>query len=246
MRGGSDIYTSGWRTSSATDPRQRPLPGDSVLDKFIMAVTGTLLAFYVVVHLFGNLKIFLGAGQLDAYADWLRGVGSPLLPRMWVVWGFRMVLSAAFVGHVWAAWRVVRRNRLASGHGARAAAAAHTSVRRYAASTMRMSGVIIGSFVVFHLLDLTMGTANPGFEHGAVERNVVASLNRWPVAIAYSFATLALGTHLVHGTWSLFTSLGFYGRRVDRIRRVAATAIPMFVVVGNLAIPVAVLVGWVS
>ena len=226
--------------------RQRPLPGDSVRDKFVMAATGAFLAFYVVVHLFGNLKIFLGDGHLDAYGEWLRDFGEPLFPRTWLVWGFRIVLTAAFAGHIWAAWRVVRRNRTANGSGARTSRDARSAAQRFAASTMWMSGVILALFVVFHLMDLTWGTANPGFERGAVERNVVASLERWPVALVYSVATLALGAHLVHGTWSLFTSLGFHGRRVDQARRVLVTAIPAFLVIGNLAIPVAVLAGWVS
>jgi len=58
--------------------RQRPLPGDSVRDKFVMAVTGSFLALFVVVHLFGNLKIFLGDGHLDSYGEWLRDFGEPL------------------------------------------------------------------------------------------------------------------------------------------------------------------------
>lgn len=215
-------------------------------DKFVMAVTGSFLALFVVVHLFGNLKIFLGDGHLDSYGEWLRDFGEPLFPRTWLVWGFRVVLTAAFAGHIWAAWRVVRRNRAASGGATRTSRDARTTVQRYAASTMWMSGVILALFVVFHLMDLTWGTANPGFERGAIERNIVASLERWPVAIVYAVATLALGAHLVHGTWSLFTSLGFHGRRIDQVRRVLVTAIPTFLVVGNLAIPVAVLAGWVS
>lgn len=197
------------------------------------------------MHLFGNLKIFLGEGHLDEYGEWLRDVGQPLFPRTWLLWVFRIVLVAAFAGHVWAAWRVVRRNRIAAGRGVRRSHGPWSSARRYAASTMWMSGLILGLFVVFHLLDLTWGSANPGFERGAVERNVVASLERWPVAIVYSLATLALGLHLVHGTWSMFTSFGFHGRRVDRIRRVLATAVPALLVLGNLSIPIAVLAGWV-
>jgi len=212
----------------------------------IMALTGAFLAFYVLAHLFGNLKIFLGDGHLDSYGEWLRDFGEPLFPRTWLLWGFRIVLSGAFLGHVWAAWRVVHRNRAAVGGGLRRSHGPWGAARRYAASTMWMSGVVLGLFVLFHLLDLTWGTVNPGFESGAVERNVVASLQRWPVAAVYSLATLMLGLHLVHGIWSLFTSLGFHGRRIDYIRRFLVTSVPTFLIIGNLAIPVAVLSGWVK
>lgn len=242
----TEIVSVADRYHPSVSTQNRALPGNSLRDKFIMAITGAFLAFYVVVHLFGNLKIFLGDGHLDSYGEWLRGFGQPLFPRTWILWGFRIVLTAAFAAHVWAAWQIVRRNRMASGGGSRRSHRTSTTVRRYASSTMWMSGLILGLFVVFHLLDLTWGTANPGFERGAVERNVVASLERWPVALVYSLAVLALGLHLVHGTWSMFTSLGFHGRRIDVIRRALATAIPTFLVVGNLAIPIAVLAGWVS
>ncbi len=222
------------------------LPGNPIVDKAVMAVTGGFLALFIVAHLVGNLKIFLGHGHLDAYGEWLRDVGQPFLPRTVLLWGFRIVLTAAFFLHILAAIRVVRRNRMATGDRQRPAKTGGTPVQRYAAATMPMTGVIVALFLVFHLLDLTWGTANPGFQRGAVERNLIASLDRWPVAVVYSLAVLALGFHLVHGMWSLFSSLGFHGRRIDNVRRVIATALPAVVVLGNLAIPVAILAGWVS
>ena len=234
------------RDGAAVKTTATPLPGNPIVDKAVMAVTGGFLALFIVAHLVGNLKIFLGHGHLDAYGEWLRDVGQPFLPRTVLLWGFRIVLTAAFVLHIRAAIRVVRRNRMATGDRQRPAKTGGTPVQRYAAATMPMNGVIVALFLVFHLIDLTWGTANPGFQRGAVERNLVASLDRWPVAVFYSLAVLALGFHLVHGMWSLFSSLGFHGRRIDNVRRVIATALPAAVVLGNLAIPVAILAGWIS
>jgi succinate dehydrogenase / fumarate reductase cytochrome b subunit len=49
--------------------------------KYVMAVSGAVLFGYLVVHMAGNLKIFFGEESLNTYAEWLRVVGEPALPR---------------------------------------------------------------------------------------------------------------------------------------------------------------------
>jgi succinate dehydrogenase / fumarate reductase cytochrome b subunit len=112
----------------------------------------------------------------------------------------------------------------------------------FASRTMRWTGIIVALFVVFHLLDLTWGTANPDFHAGDPYHNVVASFQRWPVASAYIVANLALATHLYHGAASLFQSLG----RLFRRRRTFAIAFAAVVAAGNVSFPIAVLTGVVS
>ena len=74
---------------------------------------------------------------------------------------------------------------------------------------MRWSGVLVLVFIAWHLADLTWGWLNPGFEYGAIYRNLDASLSRIPVAALYIAANIALGIHLFHGVWSLFQSMGW-------------------------------------
>jgi succinate dehydrogenase / fumarate reductase cytochrome b subunit len=62
------------------------------------------------------------------------------------------------------------------------------------------------------------------------------------VAIAYIVANLALATHLYHGGWSLFQSMGWVFRR----RRAFAIAFAAVVAAGNVSFPVAVLTGVVN
>jgi succinate dehydrogenase / fumarate reductase cytochrome b subunit len=107
---------------------------------------------------------------------------------------------------------------------------------------MRWTGVIVLLFVVFHLLDLTWGPANPDFVAGDPYRNIVASFERVPVALAYVVANLALGLHLYHGAWSLFQSMGW----VRPWRRQFAIVFTALVVAGNVSFPFAVLTGVVS
>jgi succinate dehydrogenase / fumarate reductase cytochrome b subunit len=220
--------------------------------KYVMAITGIIGIGFVIVHMVGNLKMYLGlvnhngerAYDIDIYGEFLRDLLVPLLPRTYALWALRIVLIGALVLHVHAAYALTRMNR-------RARPTKYQSKRDYvaadfAARTMRWTGVIVLLFLVWHLADFTWGWVNPDFERGAVYRNVDASLSRIPVAILYIVANIALGIHLFHGTWSLFQSLGWNNPRFNRWRRSLATAIATIVVVGNVSFPIAVQAGIVQ
>ena len=49
--------------------------------KSVMAVSGLVLFGFVFVHMIGNLKLYQGPEKINAYAEWLREVGSPVLPH---------------------------------------------------------------------------------------------------------------------------------------------------------------------
>jgi len=186
----------------------------------------------------GNLKIYLGPGQFDHYAEWLRTVGEPLFPRSVLLWIARTVLIVALFLHLHAAYSLTILNH-------RARPVKYQSKRDYIAAdfasrTMRWSGIIVLAFIVFHLLDLTWGTANPDFVRGDVYNNVVTSFQRVPVAIAYVIANLALGFHIFHGAWSMFQSVGVNNPRFNIARRWFAWAFAAIIVIGNISFPVMV------
>jgi succinate dehydrogenase / fumarate reductase cytochrome b subunit len=220
------------------------LYGSAIGKKYVMAVTGIALMGFVLVHMVGNLKVYLGAESLDHYAEWLRTIATPALPRTVFLWLMRGGLAAAFVLHVHSAYGLTRINRAARAGG-------YVQSRDYLAAdfasrTMRWTGVIVGLFVVFHLLDLTWGTANPDFVRGAVYDNLVASFESVPVALVYVAANLALGVHLYHGAWSLFQSLGWTHPRFNPLRRWFAVGFALVIVAGNVSFPIAVLAGVVG
>lgn len=208
--------------------------------KVVMAATGVALLLFVVGHLAGNLKVFEGPARFNAYAEGLRAVGAPFFARGQVLWIVRGVLLGAVLLHIWAAIAVTRASWRARPIGYRQLAAVETT---YAARTMRWGGVIIFCYVLYHLLDLTFGRANPGFIPGDVYHNVVASLRRWPVAVAYSGAVVALGLHIDHGLWSAFQTLGLNRSPTRGWRRGIAGAIAGLITAGYIAIPLAVLGG---
>ena len=122
------------------------------------------------------------------------------------LWILRIGLILAFAFHIHSAYSLTRMNRRARGGGY--VQDRDWQAADFASRTMRWTGVIVGLFLVFHLADLTWGTANPDFVRGDVYRNFVATFSRPAVAIIYIVANVALGIHLFHGTWSMFQSLG--------------------------------------
>jgi len=220
--------------------------------KYAMAVTGIIGIGFVIGHMIGNLKMYLGlidhGGErvydIDVYGEFLRELLVPILPRTYALWLLRIVLIGALFLHLHAAYSLTRMNH-------RARPVKYQTSRDYVAAnfasrTMRWTGVIVLLFLAWHLADFTWGWFNPGFERGAVYRNVDASLSRIPVAILYVVANIALGIHLFHGTWSLFQSLGWNSPRFNAWRRGLAVGVATIIVVGNVSFPIAVQAGIVQ
>jgi succinate dehydrogenase / fumarate reductase, cytochrome b subunit len=254
----AQVVTRGPVSGTATSkPRRRKpffveLYSTAVGKKYVMAITGLIGVGFVVVHMVGNLKVYLGvvthdgrpAYDIDVYGEFLRDMFVPLLPRTYFLWGLRLVLIGALLLHLHAAYSLTmlnRRSRVTRYQGPREYVAAN-----FASRTMRWSGIIVLLFLAWHLADMTWGWVNPGYERGAVYRNLDASLSRLPVAILYIVANIVLGIHLFHGFWSLFQSLGWNSPRFNQWRRAAAVAIATIIVVGNVSIPIAVQAGIVS
>jgi len=212
--------------------------------KWVMAVTGIMLLGFVLFHMIGNLKIYLGAAHLDEYAEWLRTIGEPFVPRGVFLWILRIGLIGAFFFHIVSAAQLTRMN-----HQSRPTK--YQSPRDYVAAdfasrTMRWTGVIVGLFVIFHLMDLTWGTVDPGWARGHVYANVIHSFQRVPVAIVYIVANIALAIHIFHGAWSMFQSLGINNPKWNGARRKFAIAFALIIGIANVSFPLMVVTGVVS
>jgi succinate dehydrogenase / fumarate reductase cytochrome b subunit len=217
--------------------------------KYVMAITGIIGIGFVVVHMIGNLKVYLGAidenGQqvydIDIYGEFLRELLVPILPRTYALWALRLVLIAAVLLHIHASYTLTVMNRKA--RPVKYQSARDYQIANFASRSMRWTGIIVALFIIWHLADLTWGWANPDFSRGDVYRNLDASLSRIPVAILYIVANIALGIHLFHGTWSLFQSMGWNNPKFNQWRRGAAAGIATIVVVGNVSFPIMTLAG---
>jgi succinate dehydrogenase / fumarate reductase cytochrome b subunit len=213
-----------------------------VVKKWVMALSGIILLGYIAAHMLGNMKVYLGPDSIDSYGEALRNLGGHLVPRTNLLWIMRVGLAIAFAVHIHAAYSLTRTNWRARGK-IRYDVPRQYLAADYASRTMRYSGVIVLLFLLFHLMDLTWGNANPNFIRGDVYHNMIASFDRLPVAIIYIVANLALGLHILHGVWSLFQSIGANNAVYNRWRRQLAWAFTAVIVVGNLSFPIAVQVG---
>ena len=208
--------------------------------KAVMAVTGVILFGWIFLHMVGNLKLYFGPEKMNHYAVWLRDLGAPILPHEGALWLMRVLLLVCVVLHIHAAFALTVMNRKARPVGYRDR---DYLAATYAARTMRWGGVIILLFVIYHLLHLTTGQAHPTFIKNDVYYNVVSGFQVWWVSAIYIVAQLALAMHLYHGLWSMFNSLGLNHARFNPWRRVFATTFAVIVALGNISLPIAVLLG---
>lgn len=236
------VVTTTERRGTATPARRRRWWHTSIAKKTVLAVTGMLFLLFLVAHMIGNLKAFFGPTAFDHYAHWLRTIGEPVLPHGWYLWLQRGVLLACVVLHIVAATQLAVR-----GSSARRTRYEHRAKvpGSYAARTMRWAGVIIGLFVVYHVLDLTVGVLHPDFRAGQAFHNLTVDFAQWFVTLFYTVAMAALALHIRHGLWSAAHTLGLAGGRTRLVRSVA-TATAVVICGGFVVVPWAVLLGLVG
>ncbi|QGU02980.1 Succinate dehydrogenase/Fumarate reductase transmembrane subunit [Corynebacterium kalinowskii] len=230
--------------------RERPTFPSWAL-KLTMAVTGVIFGLFVLVHMIGNLKIYLpdvdGKKDLDVYAAFLRELLVPLLPHGWFLWIFRIVLLICLVLHVYGAFALVGRAHQSRGKFKRKGMVG--SLNTFTARSMIVTGIVLLCFIIFHILDLTAGVtpaAPDTFAHGAAYANVVASFSRPGVAIFYVIAMVVLFLHLSHGLWTAVSDLGITGKRWRAILLFVAYLVPALVMIGNSTIPLGVMFGLIG
>lgn len=204
-----------------------------------MAISGLLLLGYVILHMAGNLKAFQGPEKLNAYAEFLREVGAPVLGHSELLWAVRAILLGAVIVHIVTAAQLAAQARAA--RPVRYARAVHLE-DTYASRTMRWGGVIIAAFVAYHVMHLTFGRMHGDFVAGDVYHNLVVAFQVPIVVATYTIAVVTLGFHLFHGIWSAFQTLGFNRSGTNGVRRFSGAA-AIALVLGFLAPPFAILLG---
>jgi succinate dehydrogenase / fumarate reductase cytochrome b subunit len=204
-----------------------------------MAVTGLLMVLFVIGHLLGNLSIFAGPDGINAYAQKLHE-----LPV--IVWATRIVMGAAVLIHLVLSIQITMENSTAKPEKY----AVSRSLRAtFASKNMIWTGVILGAFVVYHLLqftfrvtpDLALGTDT--LNRFDVYTMVVTALGKTVQAAIYVLAMVALFLHLSHGIQSTFQTLGVSNAFLLPRYGVAGKVLSGFFLIGYGAIPVLIVVG---
>jgi succinate dehydrogenase / fumarate reductase, cytochrome b subunit len=203
--------------------------------KALVATSGLLMWGWCYLHLLGNLTAFAGSDAMDAYAALLRR------GRGWPLWSLRLLLGTALLGHVLLAAGLFVRARRA--RPVRYAVTGHQTASR-ASRSMRWSGILLLSFIIFHVLHLTVGALHPDFKPGQVYANLVRGLGSGLVVIWYVLAAAALGLHLSHGVCAAPVSLGW--RVPQRTLARVAAVLGLVLGLGFASVPVAIALGVLS
>lgn len=207
--------------------------------KTIVAVTGTVLVAYLVLHMVGNLNSLFGPGgaepRIDEYAEWLRTFGEPLIPYEGIVWVVRAILLGAVIVHIVGVLQLNARNRAARP----ADFPAKRIGRSWESRLMLVSGLLLLAFIVFHILQFTTLTIDvTPLEKGALYANVYNAFQEWYFVAIYLAALVLVGMHLRHGIWSVCQTLGLDSPERNFGIRMGASALTVVIVIGFALVPI--------
>ena len=210
--------------------------------KLLMAASGIIFIGFVLLHMYGNLKAFAGHDAYNDYAHHLRTFGEPMLPYGGLLWVIRVVLIGSLLVHVYAALTLWRRAKRARSVKYVMKKNRHST---YASHLMRWGGVTLLLFIVWHLLNFTIGKVNvTGGATNDPYNLLVDSFSTWWLTLIYLVAMAMLGAHLHHGFWSSMQTLGFTNsvRQRATAKRVGLV-LALIITIGFSLVPVFVLAG---
>lgn len=224
----------------------------SIGKKVIMAVTGIILIGFLVLHMYGNLKMLQGPEVFNDYAAGLRSFGHPVLGHEHLLWAMRVILVLSIVGHMWSATVLTMQSQKSSYANGVSKVTRYSKQKRqtgYAAYTMRFGGVLIAVFIIYHLLHFTFGRVGyaPGQyipENNGVfnaYNNVVLGFQNPFISLFYIVALIFLGLHLFHGIWSAFQTLGLNNNKYDGMWRGVAVLLTAIIILPGIFFPIAVM-----
>ena len=215
----------------------------SIGKKWIVGISGGLLILFVLAHLAGNLTIYVGPfGEgINVYAQALHS--SPLL-----LWSARGGLLIVFLVHIITTLSLVLENRRAKPK--RYAVKARVQSTIYV-RTMALSGLVVLSFLIFHVLQFAAGMSPHSHLYDLEGRHDVAamiilSFHNPLVSGFYLLSLVLLGMHLSHGISSVFQTFGLNGRKSAGLIKNGALVVAWTLMAGFASIPVASLTGYLK
>ena len=224
-------------------PPQKTFTKTSIGKKVLMAVTGVLMLGFVVGHMIGNLQIFIGQDQLNAYAKALKD-----LPAL--IYTVRIVMLVVLIIHVWNAVRLYFENRASRPI---AYAFNNTVQASLASRTQFWTGLGVFLYIVYHLLHFTFIVTNPRYAHltDAAGRHdvysmVVLGFQNYLISGVYIVAMFLVAYHLSHAIFSFLQTLGLNNPRIQTTLKRTAYAIAVVIFIGYVSMPVAVLAGFIN
>lgn len=210
----------------------------SIGKKFMMAVTGSFLLIFLIIHLVGNVTLFFGPNAFNAYVSTL-DVVKPLIRVI------ELVLLAAFVIHIFNGLKLWLENKRAKGVEYKVSGASENS--SLFSRTMALTGSIVFIFLVTHLGTFfwRFNVHDPmGFASNHQYYDIVVYFfGLWWYAVLYVIAMIFLGYHLNHGFQSAFQTFGWNHNRYTPIIKKIGTIYAIIMAAGFASMPLYFLLG---
>jgi succinate dehydrogenase / fumarate reductase cytochrome b subunit len=209
-----------------------------------MGATGLFLCLFLVIHLIGNLLLYVGEGTYNDYAHKLHANAELLVVA-------EVLLYTAFVLHiVYGIWlqvtnRGARHRRYAFQQSKRADRVLHDAVPT-PDKTMFLTGMIALVFIIVHLSDFRfeIGWQDALGESEPFDKARIIVANAWR-GVIYLIGSIVLGIHVSHGLQSSLQSLGWNHPKYTPGVRCLSLLFGLAVAIGFGSFPVvAWLGGW--
>ena len=202
-----------------------------------MALTGLFLAFFLIIHLLGNLQLILP----DDIARIQFNNYSKVISSLSIIKLVSYVLYASILYHAFdALWITIvnwRANDKSYNTDNRA------EVSGWISRNMGFLGSLILIFLVIHFKDYwfvykfgTLPTDSEGNKD--LYQIIVDSFSVLWYVILYVIAILALGLHLIHGVSSAFRTLGVYHPKFIKWIKYIGYAFSVAITAGFVIIPI--------
>ncbi len=199
----------------------------SVGKKSFMAVSGTLLSLFLLIHAVGNSTTFWGRDAFIGYADKLHSLGIFIAV-------FEISLLLVFLLHIILGITLFLQNLQA--RPSRYKVQKSSGGRTVGSRTMPYTGVVILIFILVHLGNFHFT------DHTLPIADIVKTVLAAPLfALFYIGSMVALGLHISHGFWSLFQSLGLNHPKYNKALRYAVLLLTLILCAVYILIPLSAL-----
>ncbi|PSN14567.1 succinate dehydrogenase [filamentous cyanobacterium CCT1] len=241
-------------TLKAPDPKPEPpktaaspllaFYRSSMGKKLITGFTGLALVTFALVHMVGNLLLFVGRDAYNAYALLVSNFGV-------VYYAFEVALTAIVLLHAWVGIEIFWRKRQARLQGySTYQSAGGTSYQTLSSRTMIVTGSVLAVFWVTHLMTFRFGTHYTTELGGDTVRDlarlVIEKFQALPYVVGYTVILGLLASHLRHGFWSALQSIGLLNREIRPLAYGTSAVVGIGIAAGFLLLPWAIYLGLVS
>lgn len=197
----------------------------SIGRKVVVGLAGLLLCGFLVVHLAGNLFLFVGQPAFNHYAELLSK--NELLPLA------ELGLFVLFFLHITVSLRLRYQNKQARPVGYESAQS--KGGRSAGSRTMTWTALLVLAFLLVHIKTFRFGDDSG---EGGLYHLVMTWFANPLYAGFYVVAMIGLGLHLSHGIQSAFQTLGLNHPRYTPLIRKLGPAFALLVCGGFAAIPI--------